>query len=109
MLSKFDSMFLANIFNNSKIIFKVKKRDTRLSHPWILHDEAYDVYFKINDSLTLFKFCRSANKLVIHFKLLKYRSLLVRQRQNVILTTLYHLINFLDKLNCVVGFACAFD
>ena len=102
-------MFLANIFYNSKIIFKVKKRDTRLSHPWILLDEVYDVYFKINGSLTLFKFCHSANKLIIYFKLLKYPSLLVRQRQDVVLTTLYHLINFLDKLNCVVGLTCVFD
>ena len=65
MLSKFASMFLANIFYNSKIIFKVKKRDTILSHPWILLDEVYDVYFKIYGSLTLFKFCHSINKLVI--------------------------------------------
>ena len=104
MLSKFDG----NVFYNSKIIFKVKERDTRLSHPWILLDEVYNVYFKINGSLTLFKFCHSTNKLIIHFKLLKYPSLLVRQRQNVVLTTHYHLINFLDKLNrlcfCVSNF-----
>ena len=109
MLSKFASMFLANNFYNSKIIFKVKKRDTRLSHPWILLDEVYGVYFKINGSLTLFKFCHSTNKLAIHFKLLNYPSLLVRQRQNNVLTTFYHLINFLDKLNCVVVVACVFD
>ena len=34
MLSKLASMFLANVFDNSKIIFQVKKRDARLPHFW---------------------------------------------------------------------------
>ena len=68
MLSKFASIFLTNIFCNLTIIFKVKKRDTRLSHPWILLDVVYDVYFKVNGSLTHFIFFHSANKLVILFK-----------------------------------------
>ena len=80
MLSKFASMFLANIFYNSKIIFKVQKRNTRLFHSWTLLDEVYDVCFKINGSLTIFKFCHGAK--------IKYPSLLVRQRQNVVLNTL---------------------
>ena len=90
MLSKFASMFLVNIFYNSKIIFKVKKRDTRLLHSRIYLYKIYYIYFKINGSLTIFKFCRSVNKLVILFKFLKYLSLLVRQRQNVVLATLYY-------------------
>ena len=89
MLSKFASMFLANIFYNSKIIFKVKKRDTRLFHSRVILDKFYDVYFKINRSLTNTKLCHSTKKLVIHFKILKYLSLLVCQHQNVVLTTLY--------------------
>ena len=109
MLSKFASMFLAKLFYNSKIIFKVKKRETRLLHLRKCIYEIDDVYFKINGSLTLFKFCHNASEPFIHFKFLKYPSLLVRQRQNVVLTTLYHLINFLDKLNCVVGVTCVFD
>ena len=52
MLLKFASMFLGNIFYNSKGIFKVKKRDTRLSHFQILLNEVYDIYFKINSSAT---------------------------------------------------------
>ena len=75
MLSKFASMFLANIFYHSE--FKVKKRDTRLFHSRIVLDEVYDVYFKINGSLTDTKLRHSANKLVAHFKFLKYLSLLV--------------------------------
>ena len=88
MLSKFASMFLANIFYHSEIIFKVRKQDTRLFHSRIVLDEVYDIYFKINSSLTDTKLRRSANKLVVHIKSLKYLSLLVCQRQNVVLTTL---------------------
>ena len=88
MLSKFASMFLANIFYHSEIIFKIKRRDTRLFHSWTVLDEVYNIYFKINSSLTDTKVCHSANKLAVHFKFLKYLSLLVCQRQNVVLTTL---------------------
>ena len=108
MLSKFASMFLVNIFYNSKITFKVKKRDTRVLHSRICLYELYDVYFKIYSSFTDAKLHHSAKKLIVHSKFLKYPSLLVHQRQNVVLTTLYHLINFLDKLNCVAGVACVF-
>ena len=88
MLSKFASIFLANIFYHSEIIFKVKKREIRLFHSRIVHDEVYHNYFKINSSLTDTKLLHSANKLVVHFKFLKYLSLLVCQRQNAVLTTL---------------------
>ena len=89
MLSNFAFMFLANIFYNSKIIFKVKKQDTRLLHPRKFLYKIYCIYFKINGSFTLFKFCHSVNKLVILFKFLKYLCLLICQRQNVVLTTFY--------------------
>ena len=81
-------MFLANIFYHSEIIFKVKKRDIRLFHPRIVLDEVYDIYFKINSSLTDTKLRHSANKIAVHFKFLKYLSLLVCQCQNVVLTML---------------------
>ena len=78
MLSKFASMFLANIFYHSEIILKVKKRDTRLFHSRIVLDEVniLNIYFKINSSLTDTKLRHSANKLAVHFKFLKYLSLL---------------------------------
>ena len=86
---KLASMFLPNVYYYSKVIFKVKKRDTRLFHSRKFLYEIYYIYFKINGSLTLFKFFHSINKLVILFKFQKYLSLLVRQRQDVVLTTLY--------------------
>ena len=64
MLSKLASMFLANMFYHSEITFKVKKRDTRLFHSRIVLDEVYDIYFKINSSLTDTKLRHSANKLL---------------------------------------------
>ena len=88
MVSKFASLFFTNIFYHSEIIFKVKKRNTRLFHSRIVLDEVYDIYFKINSSLTDTKLRRSANKPVVHFKSLRYLSLLVCQRQNLFLTTL---------------------
>ena len=88
MLSKFASMFLANIFYHSEIIFKLKKRDARLFDSRIVLIEVYDIYFKINSSLTDYKLRRRANKLAVHFKSLKYLSLLVCQRQNVVLSSL---------------------
>ena len=84
MLPKFASMFLANIFCNSKINFKVKKRDTRLLHPWIGIGKIHNIYRSLTDT----KLHHSTNKLVAHLKFLKYLSLLVCQRQNVVLTTL---------------------
>ena len=71
MLSKLASMLLANMFYHSEITFKVKKRDTRLVHSRIVLDEVYDIYFKINSSLTDTKLRHSANKLAVHFKFLK--------------------------------------
>ena len=62
MLLKFASMFLANIFYYSKIIVKVKKRDTRLSRFRIPINKIYDIYFKIHGSLTDLEFCHSVNK-----------------------------------------------
>ena len=88
MLSKLASMFFANNFYNLKVIFKVKKRDTILFHSRVIFDKFCDVYFKINRSLTNTKLYHRAKKLVIHFKLLKYLSLLVRQNQNVVLPTI---------------------
>ena len=81
-------MFLANICYYPKVIFKIKKRDTRLLHFWVCLYELYDVYFKIDSSLANTKFRHSANKLVAHFKFLKQFSLLVCPHQNVVLTTL---------------------
>ena len=78
MLLKFASMFLANIFYYSKIVFKVKKRDTRLSHFRIPINKIYDIYFKIHCSLTDLELCHNINKLIILFKFLKYQSLLIR-------------------------------
>ena len=82
MLLKFASMFLANIFYNSKAIFKLKKRDARLSHFQILLSEVYDIYLKINSSATENKLRHSTHELIIHLKFLKYLSLLLCQRQN---------------------------
>ena len=52
MLLKLASMFLRNIFYYSKVIFKVKKRDTRLLYSWVCLYELYDAYLKINCGLT---------------------------------------------------------
>ena len=51
MLLKLASMFLANIFYYPKVIFKIKKRDTRLLHFWVCFYKLYDVYFKTDSSL----------------------------------------------------------
>ena len=88
MLLKLASMFLANILHYSKVMFKIKKRDTRLLHFWICLYELYDIYFKTNNSLANTKLRHSANKLVVHFKFLKHFSLLVCPHQNVVLITL---------------------
>ena len=81
MLSKF-AIILANIFYN------LKKRDTRLLHFWIILYKLYDIYLQIDSRLANTKLRHSANKFVVTSKFLKYLSLLVRQRQNVVLTTL---------------------
>ena len=65
MLLKFASMFLANIFYYSKIVFQVKKRDARPSHFRILINKIYDIYFKIHGSLTDLELRHSVNKLII--------------------------------------------
>ena len=82
MLLKLASMFFKNIFYYPKVIFKIKKRDTRLLHFWII---LYKLY--VDSSLANTKLCCSANKFVATFKFLKHFSLLVCPRQNVILTT----------------------
>ena len=64
-------MFLANIFYNSKIMFKVKKRDTRLLHFRICLYGLHDVYLKINSSLTDTKLRHSAKELIVYSKFLK--------------------------------------
>ena len=92
-------MFLANIFYYSKLIFQLKKRDTRLFHFLIFVYETYYIYFKINSSLNFFKFCHSANKLIIHFKFLKYLSLLVRKRQILFILHFISLSIFLTILS----------
>ena len=96
MLLKFASMFLANIFYYSKIMFDVKKRNARPSHFRILINKIYDIYFKIHGRLTNLELRHDVNKLIIFFEFLEYHSLLVRQRQNVILVTLNKFVNFLD-------------
>ena len=106
MQSKFGSMFLGNIVYSSKNIFKVKKRDTRLLHPRKFLDELHNIYFKIHSTFT--SFLIHSRFTVVHFKLRKYFSLMVRQHQNVVLTTLYNLINFRSEFNCIVGVACVF-
>ena len=88
MLLKLASMFLTNIFYYPKVIFKIKKRDARLLHFWIILYKLYDVYLKVHSSLADTKFRHSANKFVVTFKFLKHFSLLVCPNQNIILTTL---------------------
>ena len=87
MLLKLASMFLANTFYYPKVIFKIKKRDTRLLHFWKILSKLYGIYLKVDGSLANAKFRHSANKFVATFKFLKHFSLLVCQHQNIILTT----------------------
>ena len=88
MLLKLASMFLTNIFYYSKVIFKIKKRDTRVLHFWIILYKLYDIYLKIDSSFANTKLRHSANKLVVTFEFLKHFSLLVCPHQNIILNTL---------------------
>ena len=67
MLLKLASMFLTNIFYYPKVIFKIKKRDTRLLHFWILLYKLYDIYLKVDSILANTKLCHSANKFVVTF------------------------------------------
>ena len=63
MLLKLASMFLTNIFYYTKVIFKIKKRDTRLFHFWIILYKLYHIYFKVDSSLANTKLRHSANKI----------------------------------------------
>ena len=77
MLSKFASMFLANISYHSKIVFQIKKRNEIFSHFRILINKIYDIYFKIYGSLTDLERCHGVNKLIIFLEFLEYHSLLI--------------------------------
>ena len=88
MLLKLANMFLTNIFYYPTVTFKIKKRDIRLLHFWIILYKLYDIYLKVDSSLANTKLRHSANKLVVTFKFLKHFSLLVCPHQNIILTTL---------------------
>ena len=88
MLLKLASIFLTNIFYYSKVIFKIKKQDTRPLNFWIILHKLYDIYLKIDSSLANTKLRHSSNKLVVTFKFLKHFSLLVCPHQNIIHTTL---------------------
>ena len=88
MLLKLASMFLTNIFYYTKVIFKIKKRDTRLFYFWIILYKLYHIYFKVDSSLANTKLRHSANKVAVTLKFLKHFSLLVCPHQNIILTTL---------------------
>ena len=88
MLLKLASMFLTNIFLLLESNFKIKKRDTRLLHFWIILYKLYDIYLKIDSRLANTKLRHSANKLVVTFKFLEHPSFLVCSHQNIILTTL---------------------
>ena len=68
MLLKLASMFLANIFYYPKVIFKIKKRETRLLHFWVCLSELYDVYFKIDSVLANTKLRHRSNKLAVILK-----------------------------------------
>ena len=83
MLLKLASMFFTNIFYYPKVIFKIKKRDTRLLHFWIIFYKLYDICLKVDSSLANTKFRHSTNKFIVTFKFLKYFPLLVSQRQNI--------------------------
>ena len=84
MLLKLANMLLTNIFYYPKVIFKIKKRDTRLLFFSIY--SLYGIYLKVDSSLANTKFCHSANKFVVIFKFLKHFSLLVCQQKNIIFT-----------------------
>ena len=86
MLLKLASIFLTNIFYYPKVIFKIKKRDTRLLHFCIIFYKLYDIYLKVDSSLANTKLRHSAKKFIVTFKFLKYFSLLVCQRQNIAFT-----------------------
>ena len=88
MLLKLASIFLTKIFYHTKVIFKIKKRDTRFSHFWVILYKLYDIYLETDSSLANTKLRHSANKLVVTFKFLKQFSLMVCPHQNIILTTL---------------------
>ena len=88
MSLKLASVLLTNIFHYPKVIFKIKKRDTRLLHFWIILYKLHDIYLKIDSSFANTKLCHSANKFIVTFKFLKHFSLLVCPHQNIILTTL---------------------
>ena len=60
MLLKLASMFLRNIFYYSKVIFKIKKQDTKLLHSWICLYELYNVCFEVNGGLIDTKLRHSA-------------------------------------------------
>ena len=79
-------MFLTNIFYYPKVNFKIKKQDTRLLHFRIIFYKPYDIYLKIDSSLANTKLRHSPNKFIVTFKFLKYFSLLVCQRQNIVFT-----------------------
>ena len=51
MLLKLASMFLTNIFYYPKVIFKIKKRDTRLLYFWTILYKLYDIYLKVDSLL----------------------------------------------------------
>ena len=53
MLLKLASMFLTNIFYYPKVIFKIKKRDTRLLHFWVIFYKLYKLYLKVDSSLVI--------------------------------------------------------
>ena len=51
MLLKLASMFLTDIFYYPKVVFKIKKRDTRLLHFLIISYKLYDIYLKVDSSM----------------------------------------------------------
>ena len=89
MLLKLASMFLTNIFYYPKLIFKIKKRDTRLLHFWIILYKLYDIYLKIDSSL--------ANTKLRHF------SLLYAHTKILFLLHLVSLSNFLTNSIASLG------
>ena len=86
MLLKLAGMFLTNIFYYPKVIFIIKKRDTRLLNFWIIFYKLYGIYLKVDSSLANTKLRDSTNKFIVNLKFLKYFSLLVCQRQNIVFT-----------------------
>ena len=67
MLLKFASMFLANIFYYSEIVFEIKKRNARPLHFRILINKIYDIYFKIHCCLTNLELRHGVDKLIFFF------------------------------------------